>query len=322
MTTLESLICLVGTISRQERKPVRNYLCAQPNGNKRPNKLLKLFELLIANPSKQWTIADLEMRLDLQRFHGTFGGLVAQLRRRLLEALSLPLTVAGNENYSERTKAEIHFHRQYLKALILFEAGDYASADEILLALIFWTEKYELFAERMAAAEFLMRTIRVYGNADALKHFKDIPDESRLLLSAISQAETIREMLDEGTYAEAQLKITAFNQEIKDRASRRALFVMKGVEAKAAVLGGKYGKAQKAFIEQLGCCNHESVWSEEDRAQVYTDIAQSAVYMQKKTVAKEYIEMALRCRRKFKKTLAELEKLQVITENEVDHSQP
>lgn len=41
---------------------------------------------------------------------------------------------------------------------------------------------------------------------------------------------------------------------------------MKGVEAKAAAFGGKYKRAEKLLLDQLGLCNHDAVQSEEWRA--------------------------------------------------------
>ncbi|MCK6640909.1 MAG: hypothetical protein L6Q81_12580 [Bacteroidia bacterium] len=310
MTTYESLVSLTSNISKQEHKLVRRYLIGKSLPGQSTSKSIKLFDLLISERGKNFTSAQIQKRLGLARHHATFGRLVAQLRRRILEALCLPIVVAGNENYSERTKAEIHFHRQYLKAIILFEAGDYAGADEILLTLIFWTEKYELCAERMAAAEFLMRTIRIYGHPDALKHFKDVPGHSRNVLTVIACAEHIRRIIDAGNYEQARKKFSALNDNLKGVTTIRALFVIKGIEAIVAATAGNNKKAEKLFFEQLGYCNHDAVRSEEDRAQVYTDIAQVSVRLKKEDVAREYIAMAQRCKRRFKKTVGQLEKLQ------------
>lgn len=101
---------------------------------------------------------------------------MSRLHELIIEALSLSSVTADIENYSARMKALFHYHQQYPKALNLFEERNYTLADETLLALIFWAEKYELHAGRIAVAEFLMRTIRMYCNAAALKYFKDIPE--------------------------------------------------------------------------------------------------------------------------------------------------
>lgn len=310
MTTLESLTRIIGNVSRSERKFVRDYLFTRSQNKQRPNKMLKLFDLLVADHERKCTTAELKKRLALERHHATFGRLVSHLRKRTIEALSLPLVTACNENYSERTKALFHYHRQYLKALIFFEADDYASADETLLSLLFWTEKYELHAERMATAEFLMRTIRIYSQAESLKHFKDIPDQSRKTLSVTASAEHIREMIDEGTYHEARLRFNLLSESIKGVASRRALFVMKGIQAKAAATAGKYKDAEKLFFEQLKLCKHPVVYTEENHAQVYTDIAWIHFRRKKFVLARQVLRDLTHCKRKTKATQAEIEKLE------------
>lgn len=309
MTTYESLVALIGNVNRHDQKLVRRYLTVKSQAGQ-PNKTLKLFDLLMSQHGKSLTSAQVQKRLGLARHHATFGRLVNLLRRRIIEALSLPVVIAGDPNYSERTKALFHYHRQCLKALILFEAGDFAGSNETLFALLFWTEKYELYAERMVTAEFLMQTIRIYTEPESLKYFKDVPEDSRRALTLISYAERIREMVDEGKYEQALVKFGELKDCIKGSASHYALFVLKGVEAKVAAIRGQYKRAEKLFFVQLGCCNHDAVRSEENRAQVYADIAQNSISLKKTALAKEYIDMALRCRRRYKTTDAQLEKLQ------------
>lgn len=316
MTTYESLVALTGNIGRQEQKLVRRHLTVKSQQGQR-NKTLKLFDLLMGKQGKSRTSTHMQKRLGLGRHHATFGRLVNQLRRRIIEALSLPVVVAGNLNYSERTKALLHYHRQYLKALLLFEAGDFAGSNETLLSLFYWTEKYELYAERIATTEFLMQTIRIYSQPESLKYFRDAPEDSRCALTLISYAERIREMVDEGKYKEAEQKFVELNECIKGSASHYALFVLKGVEAKVATLRHQYKKAEKLFFVQLGCCNHDAVRSEENRAQVYADLAQNFFAQKKIALVKEYIDMVLRCRRRYKTTDTQLEKLQAEMQTKV-----
>lgn len=306
MTTLESLISIIGNISRSERKLVRRYLIVRSQSN--PSKTLKLFDLLYNNAGRNWSTADLEKRLDLHRHHAAFARIVSHLRKRVIEALSLPIIIT-NDHYSERTKAIFHFHQQYLKAVILFEAGDYDAADETLLSLTSWTSDFELYAEQIAVVEFLIRIIRINGNPEVIQHFKDVPQHSRRLMTLISSAESIREMVDNGLLKEAQHQYGELKWFAKESNSTRALFALTGIEGKAAQLRGDYEIAERFFIEQLSYCDNDAVKNEENIAQTCADIAQNAIHLKKSTVAKEYLEKALRCRKVFKTTSIQLEHL-------------
>lgn len=307
MTTFESLISIIGNISRSERKLVRRYLVVKTLSN--PNKMLKLFDLIYNKSGKNWSTGELEKRLGLHRHHAAFARLVSQLRKRVIEALSLPI-VTTNDRYYERTKALFHFHRQYLKALILFEAGDYESADEILLSLMSWVNDFELYAERIAVVEFLMHIVRIYGQQEVLGYFKDVPQNSRQLMTLVASGESLRELANHGQLKPVEHKYGELKWFAEKSQSARALFVLSGLEGKVAELRGDYLTAEKFFLEQLGYCNHDAVKSDEHRAQVYADIVQNEIYLKKFDAAKEYLEIALRCKKKFKATVMQLEKLQ------------
>lgn len=305
MTTLESLIAIVGNVSRQEHKLVRRYLTVR---NQEPNQMLRLFDLLFDDPQRNWTTADLEKLLKLQRHHAAFARLVSQLRKRLIEALSLPI-VTTNDRHSGRMQALIGFHRKYLEALILFAAGDYRAVDETLLSMLPALNKHELHAESIAVLDFLMHVIRVNGNLDALDKLRHLPAKFHQAQLLISSAEEVRDQIDAGKITQLHPLYLDLKDVARKTGSARALYMFNGIEGRLAEQRKEYGLANEYFLEQLKYCNDPAVNSDELRGQVYVDLARNELNLKRKGSARKFLKEAMRSRVQFKATAIEIERL-------------
>jgi hypothetical protein len=308
MTTFESLSQIIGNLSSQERKTVRRYIASFIALNKN-SRSLKLFDLICYHQGKTLTEEQLQRRLYGKRHPKASARLISQLHKRVLEALSLPI-ISGKGKFADRIWAEIHLHRQYIKALVLFEAGDHAASNATLLALFYHTSEFELYAERISAVEFLMHTIRVYSTPEAIQHFRDVPAQSRFHLALQSSGEALRELANANEMQRVEHEYAKLKQYAKQTKSPRAMFLLRGVEAKIAEQRGHFKRAEKFYYEQLGYCNNPSVYTEENKAQVQIDIAWIHFRQNKIALAKQFLRELTYRKRKTKATLEQIEKLE------------